>query len=323
MTLFRKDKSLRNKVVERGEAAFAARAAAFAAAAVLCAASARAEDLHQSIVVGGVTRTYVLHVPANLTGKVPLILSFHGHGGDGAGQAKLTGLDRLADARGFIVVYPDGLHRAWNDGRPQEGTTADDLGFAAALQDDLERRFPIDRSRVYATGFSNGAVFTNYLACRQADRIAAIAPVSGTLPQNDVASCKPARTVSALIVSGTDDPVMPYRGGTVRVLAEDRGEVISVAADAALWARNDGCSSPPPSPMPLPSIAPADGTSVSRTVYRGCRDRSSVVLYTVVGGGHAWPDGPQYLPAAFIGTASAQIDASAAIVDFFLTTART
>jgi len=280
-------------------------------------ANAASMDASQSIDVGGVQRTYLLHVPPAVSGRVPLVLAFHGHGGDGASQERLTGFDALSDRYGFIVAYPDGIDRGWNDGRFPDAKGPDDLGFAAALQDDLERRYPIDTKRVYATGFSNGAVFSNYLACNQSNRIAAIAPVSGSLPVKDVANCHPQRAVSVLEIAGTDDPIMPYRGGTIVLAGRNRGDVISFDQTAAFWAKNAGCSPSPTSTLLAP-VGPADGTSITRGTFSHCVGGSDVAEYTVTGGGHAWPGGPQYLPGFIIGRASNQLDASQTIVAFLL-----
>jgi polyhydroxybutyrate depolymerase len=269
----------------------------------------------QSIEVAGVTRTYRLHVPPNLSGRVPLILSFHGHGGQGASQERLTHMDELADRYGFIVAYPDGIDRGWNDGRFPYG--ADDLGFVAALQNDLERRYPIDVKRVYATGFSNGAIFSNYLACNQADRFAAIAPVSGTLPTAMLPKCVPVRNMPVLQIGGTADPIVPYQGGAIKAGGTIAGNVISFEQNAGFWSQTAYCAIKPVT-TELPPVEPSDGTSVTRATYRACAPHIDVVTYTINGGGHAWPDGSQYLPRFLIGIASNQLDASETIVKFFL-----
>jgi polyhydroxybutyrate depolymerase len=280
-------------------------------------AKAAPGDTSESLAVNGVRRTYVLHVPSGLTGRVPLILSFHGHGGDGAEQSRLTGFDALSGRYGFIVAYPDGIDRGWNDGRPVNAKGPDDLAFSSALADDLEHRYSIDPARVYATGFSNGGVFSNYLACSQADRFAAIAPVSGLMPVADAPDCHPQRAVSVLEINGTTDPIVPFNGGTIVLAGMNRGQVLSFAQTGAFWAKNAGCSVAP-AVTPLPAIAPPDGTSVTRTSFADCRLGTSVVEYAVAGGGHTWPGGPQYLPKLLVGTASRQLDASETIVQFFL-----
>ena len=60
---------------------------------------------------GKTTRSADLYIPAkyaNASENVPLILSFHGFGGSGAGHGTLTGLDTLADTNGLLVVKGKG-----------------------------------------------------------------------------------------------------------------------------------------------------------------------------------------------------------------------
>jgi polyhydroxybutyrate depolymerase len=292
--------------------AFGVAIAATAARAV----AADAGDERASIAVGAATRTYVAHVPAGGKAGMPVVFAFHGHFSNGAAQARLTDLDRLSDADGFIVVYPDGVAGTWNDGRALDAG-ADDVAFVRALIDVLVRRYAIDPRRIYATGFSNGASFTQYLGCRLADRIAAIAPVSGFLPVEDAAACRPSRAISVLEIGGTADPIEPYAGGNVRIGALDRGDVLGAVATIARWAANAGCA-PAPRVDPIAPSAAGDVTRVTQTTYENCSAGASVVLDTIEGGGHAWPGGPQYAPALFIGVASRQLDASRAVVDFFL-----
>jgi polyhydroxybutyrate depolymerase len=291
---------------------------AFLTLAAMPAPGTPAGDTSQTITVGGVQRTYVLHVPAQLKPSPPLILAFHGHFGTGAGQARLSGFDALADRYGFVVAYPDGINRGWNDGRSGTRDTADDLGFARALVAELSKRYGVDPKRVYATGMSNGATFSQYLACDQSTTFAAIAPVSGSMPAADEPTCRPQRAISVLEIGGTADPIMPYDGGAIKLgPSPSRGLVLSVDATVAFWANNAGCA-PAAVSTDLPAIAPPDGTSVTRSLYHGCRDGAGVVKYAIVGAGHTWPDGPQYLPKALIGVASNQLEASQTIVQFFL-----
>jgi len=295
--------------------AFAAIAAVEVLALGACAGGAN--DTPGSIVVGGVKRTYVAHVPAKRGSSVPLVLSFHGHFGTGAGQARLTNFSALSDTYGFIVVYPDGINRGWNDGR--EGKKGvDDIGLVKALIADFSRRYPIDPKRIYVNGFSNGAMFSQYVGCTLANQIAAIAPVSGYMPTEDAAGCHPARPTPVLEIAGTADPIMPFNGGEIKLLGFNRGAaVLSAKRTISMWAKNAKCKGPSQFAALAP-IATNDGTSITRTSYASCVNGSSVVLYTVIGGGHAWPGGRQYAPKLIIGRASRQLDASQTIVEFFL-----
>lgn len=296
--------------------------AAVMLAAAALAGPAAAADQARTIEVGGLSRRYLVHTPDAKPppGGFPVIFALHGGGGQARSMARLSGLDGLADARGFIVVYPDGHDRHWNDGRASiKRKDVDDVAFIAAVLDEVEREDRVDRARVFATGISNGAVMTERLGCELSDRIAAIAPVAGTLAADLAPACRPARPVAVMQIGGTADPIMPYGGGAVADFG-GRGEggvVLSDAATVAGWARRNGCAAAD-TRRTLPPAAAADGDRVVETRYQGCPRGGGVVLLTVEGGGHTWPGGPQYLPAMIVGRASRQIDASRAIVDFFL-----
>ena len=235
-----------------------------AAVAVLLCASLR---------VGSDERHYLLHVPKTAKANAPLVLVFHGGGGHAAGMPRLTGFDALADAKGFIVAYPEGGGAHWNDTRGL--SAADDVAFVGALIDELARTLSIDRSRVFATGYSNGGFFAQRLACDLADRIAGVASVAATMPETLV--CKPARAVPVMFVHGTGDPVVLIGGG---VVGQGHGRSLSLAAAAKFWRDQDGASGE--------AVATDLGAGVHRDTWSG---RAEVVVYTIRGGGHAWPRG--------------------------------
>jgi len=264
----------------------------------------------------------VLYIPKGYTagspppGAYPLLFSFHGGKSDGKGQTKLDDFSLLADRHGFLCVYPDGLYKEWNDGRgitKPSKEQVDDVGFVTALLAHLEATLPIDARRIYATGFSEGAVFTHRLGCELTDRFAAIAPTSGMMTEPITARCQPSRPLPIVIFHGTGDPLAPYAGGEKR---RAEGQVAhAVPAFAAFWASKNGCQ-PEPESAALPDVS-RDGTTVTRTAYRGCAQGADVVLYTIHDGGHAWAGGPQYLPKSLVGRASRDLNASAAIWEFF------
>lgn len=290
------------------------------ALALACTAGASAlADETRQIEVGGVTRSYLLHLPAGLPPHPALILAFHGGGGTARGMARLTGFDGVADAEGFIVAYPQGLQRHWNDGRATIKNKADDVGFIAALIAKLTAQYGADPARIYATGISNGAIFTNLLGCRLSGRLAAIAPVAGSLAADAAPACAPARPLSVLLMAGTADPIVPFNGGNVRSFGGlgEGGAVIGAPATARFWARADGCGgfSAPQFPPPARTNDP---TRLERLSATACPEGTAVQLIEIQGAGHVWPGGPQYLPRLIIGPGSWQIDASTAIANFFL-----
>ena len=177
--------------------------------------------LDRSIEVDGQRRGYILDVPESAKPAVPvaLIFDFHGFGHSAVGVWQVSGFRALADKEGFITVYPQGLpvklklhgKELTNDGWEMFAVDGNrDLRLVAALLDDLENRYCIDLSRVFATGFSNGAFFSSLLGCAMADRFAAVAPVSG----GDLSvPCKPSRGIPVLIHHGRSDRVIEVARG--------------------------------------------------------------------------------------------------------------
>jgi polyhydroxybutyrate depolymerase len=229
---------------------------------------------------------------------------------------KLTHLSDIADERGFIAVYPDGLNQNWNDGRPEVNPGVDDVGFISALIEELISEYGIDPERVYSTGISNGGMFSLRLACELPDKIAAVAPVAALMGENLSRTCSPPRPVPVMFVMGTGDPLVPWEGGKIEAGRIDRGYVLSAAESVSLWVEADGCSRTPAVTY-LPDEDPGDGTRIRGEVYAGGRDGSEVVMLAVEGGGHTWPGGIQYLRERTIGLTSRDIDAGEIIWDFF------
>mgnify|MGYP001583841336 CR=1 FL=1 len=264
----------------------------------------------------GRERDYRLFVPEGLpSGPRPLVVVLHGGGGAARGMERFSGFDELAEGEGFLVAYPDGYNRNWNDGRSskeldeaREGV--DDGAFIAAMIDEIARGHAVDRKRVYATGVSNGGFMSHTLGNRFPDRFAAIAPVIGGISPL-VEKNFGRSAVAVLIIQGTEDPLVPYGGGTV---AKDRGELIDTVAAAKLWAARNGCTADS-GDADMPDTDPEDGCKPKRRVWSG--GEAPVELRTVVGMGHTWPGGSQYLPTAWIGPVCEDFDATTDIWEFF------
>jgi polyhydroxybutyrate depolymerase len=277
-------------------------------------------DKARSLVSGGLKRTFLLHVPPGLdrSQPTPLVIVLHGGGGTGSKVARLTRFSDEADREGFIVVYPDAINNHWNDGRNvarfrSQRENIDDVGFIATLIDRLAGQLNIDTSRVYVSGMSNGAMMSYRLACDLSAKIAAAAPVAGSMAEDLPDSCPPGKPVPLLAINGTEDPLVPYEGGGVGQLAK-RGVVIPVAKSIDFWVARDQCSKTPVV-TDLPYRDPNDGIKVRRTEYSGGREGSEVILYTVEGGGHTWPGGAER-PERF-GRRSEDFSATEVIWEFF------
>jgi polyhydroxybutyrate depolymerase len=277
-------------------------------------ASVIQKDYTESMQSGGLTRTYYIHLPVSYQKgqPLPLVLAFHGSSATGKDLARQSHLNDIADSSNFIVVYPDGYQQQWADGRgttPPEQDGVDDVSFVSDLIDKLTEELAVDSQRVYAVGMSNGGIFSHRLACERADKITAIASVSGTMAQNISEDCQPSRPVPVLLFMGTDDPSVPFEGGEVD---GDQGVNLSTADTIQQWVDHDTCTTAPVTTDAPP--ATNDGTEVLRTIYSSCKENTDVVLYTIEGGVHAWPgSGEPVQPVS----AQTHLDASQVIWEFF------
>lgn len=276
-----------------------------------------------SILIKGLYRSFMVHLPISYDKnlKWPLVIALHGGGGSGGGMGALTDFNSLADRQGFIVAYPEGYEKNWNDGRNEKSIKAqaaniDDVYFISSLIEYLVKDLGVDSKRVYVTGISNGAIMSHRLGCELSDRIAAIAPVAGNIPQKMANIWSPSRPVSILIINGTEDALVPYGGGDVSFLSLKRGKVLSVADTVKFWVNSNGCQGNPDT-FTLPHLNPQESTSTVVYKYPGCRNGSEVILYEVNGGGHTWPGGLQYMPENMIGKTSRDFNATEIIWEFF------
>ncbi|MBI3985695.1 MAG: prolyl oligopeptidase family serine peptidase [Lentisphaerae bacterium] len=275
--------------------------------------------VQHELTIQGRTRTFHVHVPANLRDRKasPLVIALHGGGSTGAGMERFSGLSETADQAGFLVVYPDGTGRrkrllTWNSGgcnvyAQQNGV--DDVGFIGALIDFMVKQYQADPARVYLTGISNGAMMAYRLAAVMPGRIAAIATVSGTLTA-DVAAVR--TPVPVLHFHGTEDQYVPFEGGHgTRSITGDAYP--SVSNTIAAWVRIDKAS-PEPVVETLPDRT-HDGTQVIRYAYGTKQDPRLVVLYKIVSGGHNWPGRSRV--ERILGKATTQISANELMWEFF------
>ena len=269
----------------------------------------------------GRLRTMYVYAPRSAH-AVPLVLVLHGGGGTGGGMEWLTrgSFNRIADREGAVIVYPDGIGKGWNDGRLNDTSTAieagvDDVAWLRALPGILAAKFRIDLQRVYVTGISNGGLMSYRLACDAADVFAAVAPVAANMSVDLAPACKPARSIPVAITNGTDDPVMPWGGGRVKVLWLKRGSVLSTAQTVARLSELDHCSGMRDVGGVIDAV-PNDGTSVVVNAAQ-CAGSAELMLYEVRGGGHTWPQGEAYLGPRLVGRVSQELDATGHLWAFF------
>lgn len=268
--------------------------------------------------VDGVRREYAVYTPPSPrpAGERPLVVVFHGGEGSPAKIARQTGFNEVADRHGFLVAYPRSIEH-WNDGRATTRGFGNDVAFARALVEALVAHDGVDPDRVYATGASNGGMMTLRLACEANETFAAFAPVAASFPVPYADRCRPGQPVDILMVNGTDDRLIRWRGGRIPRgrRAGVGGEVIPVPETVAFWRRHNGCGTPAEEAVP---DREDDGTRLRREVNDRCARGGSVRFLAIEGGGHTWPGSP--VPANILaGRISREISASQVIWQFFAT----
>lgn len=252
----------------------------------------------------GLTRTALVHIPTgyDATKPVPLVLNNHGASFLASVHASMTGMNAAADKRNMVVLHPQGtggLMAGWNAGTSPWGgiyAKVDDVGFLAALVDQVAKTVCIDPKRVYCAGFSLGGCMCYRLSCDLSKRVAAFSSVAG--PDATV-TCKPKRPLPMLHIHGTADTMAHYHG--------DNKTNKGAPKSHADYAQRAGC-------VGGPVVTMVKGAVTCRT-YTTCTGGATATLCTVAGGGHTWPGG---LPWFWGGALNKDIDASAMVLDFFL-----
>ena len=245
------------------------------------------QTLNESMLHDGVTREYIVYVPAvyNGSSSVPLLFNFHGYGMSANNQMSYGNMRAVADTAGFILVYPQGTlfwgSPHWNVGSWTLFSTADDIGFTEAMIDTLAANYNIDLNRVYSCGFSNGGYFSFVLACQLSAEIAAIGSVGGTMSTETYNSCNPSHPTPVVTIHGTDDAIVSYSGGN-----PNNSESLS---DVNTYWANYNNTIVPPVVSTLPNIDTTDGSTAELSLFDNGDNCTSVEHYKVIGGDHDWP----------------------------------
>lgn len=275
-----------------------------------------AGDHTRTLTVGGLKRTYLVHVPKKYDPKTPtpVVLALHGAAMNGPMMVSFSGLTEKSDAAGFVVVYPSGTGAGpfltWNacgfTGKMAEGK-ADDVAFVGKLLDDLGTVVKVDDKRVYACGMSNGGMMCYRLAAELSDRIAAVAPVAGTVAIDD---SKPKRPVPVLHFHGSKDGIVPFEAAKGKAVPFMK--LKGVEESVQTWVKLNGCDEKPKTDT---LSKDGDEMKVTRTTYGNGKDGSEVVLVVIEGGGHTWPG--REPPVGFIGKSAKNVSANDLMWEFF------
>ena len=225
------------------------------------------------------TREYLIYIPSSYdpNSATPILFAFHGFSGYSQYFINTADFRSLADQFNFIAVYPQGLvcggGTTWNTNPPggDNKCSQDDIGFFPALLNEISGNYNIDASKVFLTGYSNGADFSYSMACYQSSLVTAIAPVSGLMPMNDSSECQPSHATSVMIFNGTIDYSRPYNGIA--------GYMMSVDQTVAYWSQYNNTDS-----SPQTNIV----GDIENYTYLNGDNNTTVDLFKIVNGGHYW-----------------------------------
>jgi polyhydroxybutyrate depolymerase len=247
----------------------------------------------RTINFGGVTRAYLLHVPATfLSGSGALVIALHGSQGSGLRLSQTSGLNSESDQKGFAVAYPYALVSPgagiteWNEFFNHSfGTNPpDDVGFIRALIQSLQSELNPDPKRIFVTGLSNGGFMAHRVAVQLSDVVAAIGVVEGTLvsPGDPANVPPPLAPVSVLMLHGDQDPTVPCCS-LPPVASQEQSFNYWIGPSA------NACSTVDTSQP----ICDSGGNPVAvEKDAKGCRGNTEVKYYRLEGGVHLWYTGP-------------------------------
>ena len=256
-------------------------------------------DSGKSLTVGG-NRPVEVYVPRSVaSGKpAPLLIMLHAFGANAALEEWFFRFGGHAEARGFVYVAPEGTpgpegKQYWNATNaccaPPPGALVgsdasappNDVEYLRELVGEIASRVDVDPKRVFVVGHSNGGFMAHRLACDHAELFAAIVSVAGST-WADATRCKPSTSVSVLQIHGTADATISINGGMFF-----GNNYPSARAAVEHWVGNDACTKFPiedPTPLDLDLRVPGSETNVRRWV--GCRNNTTVELWTMNGSSH-------------------------------------
>jgi polyhydroxybutyrate depolymerase len=272
-----------------------------------------------SIDVDGRKRTYQAYVPKGLARGAPLVLAMHGSGENGTAMRIETGygFERLADERGFAVVYPNGENGHWNTceiDKDAEQPGIDDVRFLTALADKFVDEIGTDRNRVFGVGLSEGGYMAIRLAL-EAPRFRALASVEANLPAPEDFQCKPVTQgrASVILIHGTKDRLVPFEGGEGSLIFGllKNPRVLSSHATAQYFADLDSIMG---RPVTTRSIS-AYGFGIEQSIWSN-DSGAEVELIAIDGAGHTFPQ-PYYRARRILGPSPRDPNAAEVIWAFF------
>ncbi|MCE9499140.1 MAG: hypothetical protein K8R21_01280 [Leptospira sp.] len=284
--------------------------------------------LHEaSLKIGNRDRDFSFYIPEGLVAKPKLLFVVHGSDMKAASMQLITGhqFDKLAEKeKDFIIVYPQGFRKYWNDCRKEATYDAnklnvDELLFFEAMIDYFVENYGIEKKAVFVTGFSNGGHMAFKIALERPTMLLGIAAVSANLPIESNDDCSASnKPVSVLVINGTSDPINPYNGGVVEVGdGQKRGAVVSTDETLNYWLRSAKCNSSLAKENDFPDIETSDKSKAVQFFFDCKETGKKVSLIKVMNGGHIYPNPTFFLWPKELGNVNKDINAPEIVLNFF------
>ncbi|MGI9352796.1 MAG: alpha/beta hydrolase family esterase [Rhizobiaceae bacterium] len=161
-------------------------------------------------------RHYRIRLPEGHNGadKIGAIVFAHGYRGSAKGMMKNKAMAELAAKLGVALVATKSYEDDWRIPGVPRNTETDgmlELRYFDAVVEDITQRFPIDRNRMMATGFSAGGMMVWNLICHRSQLFAGYAPMAGTFWEPEPETCDTPPT-NVVHIHGEADKIVPLLG---------------------------------------------------------------------------------------------------------------
>ncbi len=267
-----------------------------------------AQNVTRTMEFEGVTRKYVEHIPASPNGRMPVLFQLHGLG-DNCSNFSHLGFETLAP--NWIIITPEATEAtisimgynmnagaAWAAGVGGENISysgfnigdinlnegVNDEGFILAILDSLENNFNVDTDSIFITGFSMGGFMSNKMAVKHADRITAIASVSGTL--GHFQPFEPTGKINTMHIHGTSDGTISYANADFNFNGIEIPVGMGAEALVDTWRNYNECSTEPT--VYNFENTKNDGLTFEQYTYKNAETGNKTVFIKVNGGDHDW-----------------------------------
>jgi polyhydroxybutyrate depolymerase len=267
----------------------------------------------RTLIVNDQERSYNLHKSSQpIQGKVPLVVALHGGGGNGKAMKDTYGFKQFVATGECVAVYPEAASGGW---------VPEDIAFLDAMIDEVLRRPEIDHQQLFITGASRGGLATFVMASKSKHAFRAAGTVIASQLVGLARDYPIKKPLDFMMIAGTDDPLMPYRGGwgamrQAKTTGEPDARVMPVEEMIGLLLKANAIDGSP-EVNTLGNVDASDGCTNEVRQWKHSQSGRRVTLVKVIGGGHVTPGGRQYLPKDVIGPACNDFDHARVMWEFF------